>query len=140
MRKRDTLWARLTLGQPRTLLLALVMMIAGIAFPRAASAQDNPLRPAPTAVDAASPAPAHLAPAEVSKANVEIQKPHAGGGEANLEIPDLNSATFFNGAVGGHTLLMYGLIVCALGVVFGLVVYVRLKNMAVHPRCWKCRS
>jgi K(+)-stimulated pyrophosphate-energized sodium pump len=55
-----------------------------------------------------------------------------GGGEANLRIPDLNSAKFFHDAIGGHTLLTYGLIVCVLGVVFGLVVYVRLKNLPVH--------
>ncbi|MGN6368462.1 MAG: sodium-translocating pyrophosphatase [Phycisphaerae bacterium] len=54
------------------------------------------------------------------------------GGEANLKIPDLNIAKFFNDAIGGHTLLMYGLIVCVLGVIFGLMVYVRLKNMPVH--------
>jgi len=54
------------------------------------------------------------------------------GGEANLKIPDLNSATFFKGAIGGHALLMCGLIVCALGVVFGLVIYVKLKNLPVH--------
>jgi K(+)-stimulated pyrophosphate-energized sodium pump len=57
---------------------------------------------------------------------------HAGG-EANLHLPDLNTARFFNDSIGGHTLLLYGLIVCALGVVFGLVIYVRLKKMVVHP-------
>ena len=55
------------------------------------------------------------------------------GGEANLKLPDLNSASFFHDAIGGRTLLTYGLIVCAVGVVFGLVIYMRLKNMAVHP-------
>ena len=34
--------------------------------------------------------------------------------------------------VNGHTLLMFGLIVCALGLAFGLVIYSQLKNMPVH--------
>ncbi len=53
------------------------------------------------------------------------------GGEANLVLPDLNQATFFGG-IGGQTLLMAGLLVCALGFVFGLVMFVRLRDMPVH--------
>ena len=53
------------------------------------------------------------------------------GGEASLHLPDLNSAAFLGG-IGGRTLLMFGLIFCALGMIFGLVIYMRLKNMAVH--------
>ena len=52
------------------------------------------------------------------------------GGEANLVIPDLNSATFFG--MGGHTLLMFGLIVCVAGLAFGMIIYTQLKNMPVH--------
>jgi K(+)-stimulated pyrophosphate-energized sodium pump len=60
-----------------------------------------------------------------------LQEPtRRGGGEANLIIPDLGSVSFFG--VPGHTLLMAGLAVCALGLLFGLVIYSRLKNMAVH--------
>lgn len=54
-----------------------------------------------------------------------------GGGEANLVIPDLNSASFLGG-VGGRSLLMVGLVVSALGFVFGLMIFTRLRNMAVH--------
>src|SRR5215469_8994302 len=54
-----------------------------------------------------------------------------GSGEANLILPDLNSATFLNG-VNGRTLLMGGLVVSALGFLFGLMIFVRLRNMAVH--------
>jgi K(+)-stimulated pyrophosphate-energized sodium pump len=53
------------------------------------------------------------------------------GGEASLRLPNLDSATFLGG-IGGRTLLMFGLIFCALGMVFGLIIYMRLKNMAVH--------
>jgi K(+)-stimulated pyrophosphate-energized sodium pump len=53
------------------------------------------------------------------------------GGEANLVIPDLNQATFLGG-IGGRSLLMGGLVVSALGLVFGLVIFTRLRNMPVH--------
>ena len=54
----------------------------------------------------------------------------AAGGEANLIIPDLNSVQIM-GLPGGK-LLVWGLVVCALGLLFGLVMYSRLKNLAVH--------
>jgi len=53
------------------------------------------------------------------------------GGEASLHLPDLNSAAFLGG-IGGRNLLMFGLIFCALGMIFGLIIYMRLKNMEVH--------
>ena len=52
-------------------------------------------------------------------------------GEANLVLPDLNSATFLGG-IGGHTLLLAGLVVSALGFVFGLSIFFRLRRMPVH--------
>jgi K(+)-stimulated pyrophosphate-energized sodium pump len=52
--------------------------------------------------------------------------------DASLRIPDLNAAKFFGGQ-GGHTLLAWGMIICGLGLAFGLVIYKRLKNMPVHP-------
>jgi len=58
------------------------------------------------------------------------QQPH-GGGEASLVLPDLNQATFFDG-VGGRSLLTVGLLVCVLGMLFGLMMYTRLKNLPVH--------
>jgi K(+)-stimulated pyrophosphate-energized sodium pump len=53
------------------------------------------------------------------------------GGEANLDLPNLGSATFLGG-IDGRSLLMFGLLFCVLGMVFGLVIYMRLKNMPVH--------
>jgi len=58
------------------------------------------------------------------------QAEHRPGGEANLLIPDLGSVEFLG--VPGHTLLMFGLIVCALGLLFGLVIYSQLKRLPVH--------
>ncbi len=55
---------------------------------------------------------------------------HAGGGEANLTLPDLSSVNFFG--MNGHALLMIGLLFCAAGLLFGLTIYVQLKNLPVH--------
>jgi K(+)-stimulated pyrophosphate-energized sodium pump len=55
------------------------------------------------------------------------QSAHAN--EADLRIPSLE--TPFHG-IAGTTLLEFGLIVCGLGLAFGLVIYNRLKNMPVH--------
>src|SRR5437773_10545843 len=51
-------------------------------------------------------------------------------GEANLVLPDLASVTFQG--INGRSLLMSGLVVCALGLVFGLVTFSQLKNLPVH--------
>jgi len=59
------------------------------------------------------------------------QEPSGGGGEAHLVLPDLSQATFFGG-LDGRTLLMYGLIVCALGMLFGLMTYKQLRDLPVH--------
>src|SRR5213595_73920 len=51
-------------------------------------------------------------------------------GEASLRVPDLGRVTF--GGVNGRALLAWGLVVCALGLVFGMVIFVQLKNLPVH--------
>src|SRR5881398_308232 len=51
-------------------------------------------------------------------------------GEASLRVPDLGRVTF--GGVNGRALLMWGLVVCALGLVFGMVIFSQLKNLPVH--------
>jgi K(+)-stimulated pyrophosphate-energized sodium pump len=52
------------------------------------------------------------------------------GGEANLVLPDLSTVDFRG--INGRTLLMSGLVVCALGLGFGLFVFTQLKNLPVH--------
>jgi len=52
------------------------------------------------------------------------------GGEANLVLPDLASERFLG--VSGHDLLLAGILVSALGLVFGLVVARQLKALPVH--------
>src|SRR5690242_9579907 len=55
------------------------------------------------------------------------------GGEANLKLPPLNDPSItFLGGMTGSTLLMGGLVVSALGLVFGLMIFNRLRNMPVH--------
>ena len=51
--------------------------------------------------------------------------------EADLKIPDLASKTFF-GSLDGRTLLMIGLATCVLGLIFGLVEFIRVKKLPVH--------
>ena len=58
------------------------------------------------------------------------EAPRAEGGEASLVLPDLSTVDFHG--VNGRTLLMSGLVVCALGLLFGLTVVTELKNMPVH--------
>ena len=54
----------------------------------------------------------------------------AAGGEANLKLPDLSQVTFLG--IDGHRLLLYGLVICVFGLLFGLTIFTRLKNMPVH--------
>ena len=55
----------------------------------------------------------------------------AAGGEANLKVPDLSQVTFLNG-IPGDKLLLGGLVICAVGLLFGVVIYAKLKAMPVH--------
>jgi K(+)-stimulated pyrophosphate-energized sodium pump len=55
---------------------------------------------------------------------------HQGGGEANLKIPDLAQVSF--GGTNGRTLLQWGLLVCVLGLAFGMVIFRQLKVLPVH--------
>jgi len=50
--------------------------------------------------------------------------------EAELVLPDISSITFLG--MTGHTLLSWGLLICFLGMFFGLVMYKHLRNLPVH--------
>src|SRR5579871_1799075 len=52
------------------------------------------------------------------------------GGEANLKLPDLSSVSFLG--MDGHKLLLIGIVFCVFGLIFGLAIYSRLKNLPVH--------
>jgi len=51
-------------------------------------------------------------------------------GEASLKLPDLSSVSFLG--LNGHALLSIGLLFCVGGLLFGLAIYVQLKNLPVH--------
>ena len=53
-------------------------------------------------------------------------------GEAALKLPDLSQVTFLDGRIDGHKLLMIGILFCIFGLLFGLVIYTKLKNLPVH--------
>jgi K(+)-stimulated pyrophosphate-energized sodium pump len=53
------------------------------------------------------------------------------GGEANLKLPDLGSVSFLGG-ISGNSFLVAGMVVSALGLLFGLVMFMRLRNLPVH--------
>src|SRR5712692_3257512 len=55
---------------------------------------------------------------------------HTAGGEANLKVPDLGQVSF--AGINGRTLLLWGLVVCVLGLLFGLAIFVQLRNLPVH--------
>ena len=59
-----------------------------------------------------------------------LAQPEQAGGEASLKVPDLSSVQFLG--VSGHKLLLVGIAFCIFGLLFGLTIYSRLKNLPVH--------
>ncbi len=59
-----------------------------------------------------------------------VAAPAHSGGEASLKLPDLSQASFVG--MTGRTMLQWGLLICLLGLAFGLVIYSQLKNLPVH--------
>ena len=52
------------------------------------------------------------------------------GGEASLKLPDLSQVSFHG--IDGHKLLLVGILFCFFGLLFGLAIYLQLKNLSVH--------
>jgi K(+)-stimulated pyrophosphate-energized sodium pump len=75
-----------------------------------------------------------FAPAAVSLAAAQepaqASAEHRPGGEVNIRLPDLNQGDFLG--FTGHEILLSGLLVCVLGLLFGLWSYTRVKNLPVH--------
>jgi K(+)-stimulated pyrophosphate-energized sodium pump len=59
-----------------------------------------------------------------------LAQPAEQGGEAALKLPDLSSVSFLG--INGHSLLMIGLLFCMFGLGFGMIIFMRLKNLPVH--------
>jgi K(+)-stimulated pyrophosphate-energized sodium pump len=78
---------------------------------------------------AGAPSALHARQAEAQAEQSEARV----GGEASLVLPDLSSVDFLGGAVDGHTLLLGGIVICVVGLLFGLMTFTQLKNLPVHP-------
>jgi K(+)-stimulated pyrophosphate-energized sodium pump len=58
--------------------------------------------------------------------------PAAFAGEADIKLPDLTQISFMGGSLGGMTILNVGLVICLIGVFFGLMQYIQTKNLPAH--------
>jgi K(+)-stimulated pyrophosphate-energized sodium pump len=79
---------------------------------------------------AAAARPIHAQAAAPQTQATERPAVREGGGEASLVVPDL-SVVEFRG-INGRVLLMGGLVICALGLLFGLMTFTQLKALPVH--------
>jgi K(+)-stimulated pyrophosphate-energized sodium pump len=71
--------------------------------------------------------PAVIAQEAVQDTGVPEHRP---GGEVNLRLPDLNQGDFLG--FTGHEILLSGILVCVLGLLFGLWSYTRVRGLPVH--------
>jgi K(+)-stimulated pyrophosphate-energized sodium pump len=53
-------------------------------------------------------------------------------GEADIKLPDLTTISFLGGALSGIMILNAGLVVCFIGMIFGIMQYVQTKNLPAH--------
>jgi K(+)-stimulated pyrophosphate-energized sodium pump len=114
----------------RIFVLVMVIALAAMALPAIAQQAQPAATPPQQPGSVANPQPGTMTQHEV--ANPPAQAPsHEAGGEANLRLPDMSSVSFLNG-ISGYKLLSFGLIFCALGWLFGLLIYMQLKNLPVH--------
>ena len=61
-----------------------------------------------------------------------LMVPMAFAGEADIRLPDLSQITFMGGSLSGMLILNLGLVICAIGMVFGWMQYVQTKNLPAH--------
>ena len=61
-----------------------------------------------------------------------LMPPMAFAGEADIKIPDLTQISFIGGSLGGLTILNVGLVICAIGMIFGWLQYKQTKNLPAH--------
>jgi K(+)-stimulated pyrophosphate-energized sodium pump len=52
--------------------------------------------------------------------------------EADLPIPDLSMSYFQKFGMNGHTLLMWGILIIALGMAFGVLQFIKIKKLSAH--------
>ncbi len=120
----------LPLGRLSGLLAAVALCATAMLAALPAHAQNKPAEPA---VQGAKPSEHAAALAEgAKKMAAEHTGGHKPGGEANLVLPRVGEAKFFNDKIDGYTLLLAGIVVSILGMVFGLAIYAQLKGLPVH--------
>jgi K(+)-stimulated pyrophosphate-energized sodium pump len=109
----------------RTLALVAVLAVLAFALPVAFAQQGQ-----------ATPSTSQVAAVVNPQAAVQETAParpvSEAAGEANLKLPDMKSVSFMNDSITGYKLLSIGLIFCGLGLLFGLIIYMQLKNAPVH--------
>jgi K(+)-stimulated pyrophosphate-energized sodium pump len=109
----------------RTLALVAVLAVLAFALPVAFAQQGQ-----------ATPSTLQVAAAVNPQAAVQETAParpvSEAGGEANLKLPDMSGVSFLSDSISGYNLLRIGLIFCGLGLLFGLIIYMQLKNAPVH--------
>jgi len=52
--------------------------------------------------------------------------------EADIKLPDLSQVSFMGGSLSGMTILNVGLVICVIGLIFGILQYVQTKNLPAH--------
>jgi len=52
--------------------------------------------------------------------------------EADIKLPDLSQVSFMGGSLTGMTILNVGLVICVIGLIFGIMQYVQTKNLPAH--------
>ncbi len=112
----------------RALAILAVLAVLSLALPLTSHAQQQQTMQVQPAQTAQATQSAVMPPAAAPAA---APAQEAGGGEASLKLPDLTSVTFL-GVANGYRLLSVGLIFCAFGGLFGLIIYMQLKNLPVH--------
>ena len=81
-------------------------------------------------IAAGVPLTLHAAAAAGASSSQEVARSERAGGEASLVLPDLGTERFMG--INGRSLLMSGLLVCVLGLAFGMTIFTRLRGMPVH--------
>jgi K(+)-stimulated pyrophosphate-energized sodium pump len=109
----------------RTLALVAVLAVLAFALP-VAFAQQGQATPSTSQVAAA------VNPQAAAQETAPARPVSEAAGEANLKLPDMQGVSFLSDSISGYNLLRIGLIFCGLGLLFGLIIYMQLKNAPVH--------